>query len=91
MAERRAGRSKIIAMILAGIFPGLGQLYNHQLVKAAAFVIGGGVLSWLLGRAVPDPLTLLTAPIGTNLIVLVCLLLALWLWSIIDAWWVAGH
>ena len=91
MAERSLGRSKIIALILAGIFPGLGQLYNRQPVKAAAFVIGGGVLSWLLGRAVPDPLALLKAPIGTNLIVLVCLLLALWLWSVIDAWWVAGH
>lgn len=90
-AEWRAGRSKIIALILAGIFPGLGQLYNRQPVKAAAFAIVGGVLSWLLARAVPDPLALLTAPIGTDLIVLLCLLLALWLWSVIDAWWVAGH
>ena len=84
-------RSKILAVVLSGIFPGLGQFYNRQPIKGAAFVIIGGVLTWLLGRALPDPLALLTAPIGTNLTVLLCLLLALWGWSLIDAWWTSGR
>jgi hypothetical protein len=83
-------RRKAIALILSGIFPGLGQLYNRQPVKGAVFVIAGAMLSWLVGRAVSDPLALPTAPIGTNVILLACLLLAIWLWSLLDAWRAAG-
>ncbi len=85
------GRSKIVALVLSGIFPGLGQFYNRQPIKGAAFTIIGAILSWLIGRAVPDPLALLTAPLGVNLIVLLCLLLALWAWSLVDAWWTSGR
>ena len=86
-----AGWRKSVALFLSGTFPGLGQLYNRQPIKAAAFLIGGTVLSWLLGRAVPDPLALLTDPVGTNVIGLLCLLLVLWIWSVIDAWRAAGR
>ena len=43
-----------VAFILSGIFPGLGQLYNRQPAKGAAFVVAGVVLSWLFLRAAPS-------------------------------------
>jgi hypothetical protein len=92
MAERSTGRRKVIALFLSGIFPGLGQLYNRQFIKAVMFLVGGLVLSWLLGRAAPsDLVALLSAPPGSTLIIPLCLLLAIWIWSLIDAWWVAGR
>jgi len=37
MTEPRARRRKITALILSGIFPGLGQFYNRQPIKGVAF------------------------------------------------------
>jgi hypothetical protein len=86
MMQPGTGQRKMVALFLSGIFPGLGQLYNRQPTKAALFLIAGIVLSWLLARAVPtDPVALLSASFGTNLILLGCLLLAIWIWSVIDA------
>src|SRR2546428_230937 len=53
MPEPAARRRKTVALVLSGIFPGLGQLYNRQPFKGAVFVALGLVLSWLTGRAVP--------------------------------------
>jgi len=90
MTDRAARRRKVIALILSGIFPGLGQFYNRQPVKGAIGLGAGLLLSWLAGRATPsDPLALdqagfaLFGPLGA--------LLAVWLWSIVDAWRVAGR
>jgi TM2 domain-containing membrane protein YozV len=95
-------RRKAIALVLSGIFPGLGQFYNHEPVKGAAFAASGGVLSWLAGRAFPVDLLvqnlLLTQdrlPVENLLVVALilplCLLLIVWFWSLIDAWRVAGR
>lgn len=77
------------ALILSGVFPGLGQFYNRQLGKGAAFLAVGVGLSWLLGRALPTDLLLIQPE--ARLLVPLCLLLLVWLWSIIDAWRVAGR
>jgi hypothetical protein len=90
MTEPSLRRRKTIALVLSGVFPGLGQFYNRQPLKGIVFLAGGVVLSWLLGRAVPTDLLALTQP-GANLIVPLSVLLALSLWSIIDAWWAAGR
>ena len=90
MTEPGVGRRKIVALILSGVFPGLGQLYNRQPLKGAAFVVAGVMLSWLLGRAVPASPLALAQP-SANVIALLCVLLAIWLWSVIDAWRVAGR
>ncbi len=85
-------RKQLLALILSGVFPGLGQLYNRQPIKAAMFLVAGIVLSWLIGRALPgDPMVLLETPVGNDVIVLLGLLLAIWVWSVIDAWRVAGR
>jgi hypothetical protein len=81
----RAQRRKTIALVLSGIFPGLGQFYNRQPIKAVVFIVAGVVLSWLWARAAsPDPLALMR-PDATTLVVL-CVLLAVWVWSLVDAW-----
>jgi hypothetical protein len=88
MTETSARRRQVIALVLAGIFPGLGQLYNREWLKGAAFFGAGAVLSWRLGRMLPgDLLPWLEA----GLLVPLGLLLAVWLWSLVDAWRVAGR
>ena len=82
----------MIAFFLSGVFPGLGQLYNHQPLKGGAFLVAGVALSWRIGRVVPnDPVTLASAKVGADAILLLCLLLAIWLWSAIDAWRVGSR
>jgi hypothetical protein len=86
--------------VLSGIFPGLGQFYNRQPVKGAAYVVAGGVLTWFVDRAVPSDLLLqlLQNPLpaesnllGVALMLPLCLLLIVWLWSLIDAWRLADR
>ena len=67
MTEPGPRRRKIIALILSGIFPGLGQFYNHQPVKGVAFVAVGVILTWFLRRAVPTDL-LSPPPLGAKLL-----------------------
>ena len=90
MADAVAARRRVVALVLSGIFPGLGQFYNRQPAKGAIGLAAGAVLSWLAGRALPaDPLALdqtgfvLFGPLSALLIV--------WTWSIIDAWRAAGR
>jgi hypothetical protein len=90
MTEPSARRKKIVALVLSGVFPGLGQFYNRQSYKGVAFLVPSIVLTWILGRAVPTDLRALAQP-AAGLILLLCALLALWLWSIVDAWRIAGH
>jgi len=53
-------------------------------------VIVAGVLSWLIGRELPaEPLALVHP--GVALTVPTVVLLALWLWSIVDAWRAAAQ
>jgi len=83
-------RQQVIALILSGVFPGLGQFYNRQPRKGTTFLVAGVVLSWFFGRAVPTASLTLIRP-GADLIVPLCVLLLVWLWSVIDAWRVAGR
>ena len=90
MTEHTARRQKLIALILSGVFPGFGQFYNREPIKGGAFLAAGIVFSWFLGRAVPTaPLTLIQP--GADLVVPLCVLLIVWLWSVIDAWRLAGR
>jgi len=83
-------RGKVVALILSGVFLGLGQLYNRQPLKGALFLTVGIVLSWLLVRTIPtDPTAL--AHVGAAPFVLLLVLLAIWLWSLVDAWREAGR
>ena len=83
-------RRRVVALILSAIFPGLGQLYNRQRVKGVIGLVVGLALSWLAGRATPtDPRAVVQPPAA--LLAPLCALLAVWLWSIIDAGRTAGR
>ena len=41
-------RRKVVASFLSSVFPGLGQFYNRQPIKGAAFLVAGLALSWLI-------------------------------------------
>jgi hypothetical protein len=83
-------RRKVVALILSGVFLGLGQFYNRKPLKGALFLAVGVVLSWLLVRTIPtDPTALAHA--GAAPFVLLLVLLAIWLWSLVDAWREAGR
>ena len=63
-----AGRRQWIALILSGVFPGLGQFYLRAWRKGAAFLIAGAAATWILGDliSVQDLLTgLLPHPLAT--------------------------
>ena len=78
---------KLLALILSGVFPGLGQLYNREWGKGGGFVLAGLVLSWLAMRALPGDLdALVSAPLPATVLWALVLLLAVWIWSLVDAW-----
>ena len=84
-------RRQWIALILSGIFPGLGQFYLRAWGKGVAFLVAGIAASWVLGELV-SVLDLATGVLpnpGATLAALLALL-AVFLWSMIDAWRSAG-
>ena len=85
MADPTPRRRQVIALMLSGIFPGIGQLYNHQPIKGAVGVVLGLVLTWAAARAAPaDPVAL--AQPGADVLGPLLALLAVWVWSLVDAW-----
>lgn len=88
----RGSRHQWIALILSGIFPGLGQFYLGAWGKGAAFLIAGGAATWALGRlvSVQDIMTGLLPYPGATLGALLALL-AVFLWSVVDAWLSGGR
>lgn len=84
---RRRPRSRVIALTLSGLFPGLGQLYNGDLGRGLAFAVAGALTAfgpW-------NPLEIEIDPddpaAGLRNVLLASLpFLAIALWSAIDAW-----
>ena len=62
--------------------PGLGQLYNRHILKGVLFLAAGAGLSWPVARAVP---ALIEEGVSPAEAVAILALLAIWLWSVIDA------
>ena len=90
MSDPAKRRRQVVGLILSGIFPGLGQLYNRDYLKGVLYLIPSAVLSWLLGRATPSDLLALARP-GAALMLPLAALLAVWFWAIIDAWRAGGR
>jgi hypothetical protein len=87
MKTNGVGRQRVIALILSGTFPGLGQLYNRQFLKGVLFLVAGAGLSWHVARAVPiDPLALIERGVSLAAVLALLVLLAVWFWSVVDAW-----
>ncbi len=84
-------KNPTIAGVLSGVMPGLGQFYCRQWTKGIGFLVGTSVLFVLLiGSVDPDKLQK-AAETGVPLdnmgqLLLTCvLLLAVAVWSILDA------
>ena len=88
MTDPATRRRQVVGLLLSGIFPGLGQLYNREYLKGVLFIIPGAVSSWLATRAIPADLLALARP-SAALTLPLAALLGVWLWAIIDAWRVA--
>jgi len=85
MADPATRRRQVIALMLSGIFPGIGQFYNRQPVKGAIGLVLGFALTWAAARTAPaDPLVL--AQPGADILGPLIALIAVWVWSLIDAW-----
>lgn len=87
MTPPRPRKSKMLALFLSGLFPGLGQLYNGDFLRALLFFVAGYVSGF-------GPLSPLTIDIdiddpaaGLRNVLLASLpFLLIALWSAIDAW-----
>jgi hypothetical protein len=80
-------RSPLVAVVLSGLFPGLGQLYNREPLKALLFGIGGVVTA--VGPLSPLDVNIdLDNPVaGMRMVLLASLpFLIVALWSVIDAY-----
>ena len=84
-------RNPLVAGLLSGLLPGLGQFYNRQLRKGAGFLLAFLALTGLLiggvdRKDLDQALASGTMPdnIGT-LLILELLILGLLIWSIADA------
>jgi len=86
----RRRRSPLVAVMLSGLFPGLGQAYNREWLKAFLFLVGAA----LTGFGPLSPLTVnidLDDPVaGLRTAILWSVpFLTVALWSVIDAYRVA--
>lgn len=81
----------VIAGVLSGVMPGLGQFYCRQWGKGIGFLVGTSVLFVLLIRSVDLDKLQEAAKTGVPLdnmgqiFLIAVLLLAVMVWSIIDA------
>ncbi len=83
MINNNAPRSRLMALLLAALWPGLGQLYNGEINKAAWFI-----LLTLLGGLPLGAVLLLRLPASWTVYILggmAALVLILWLSGMIDA------
>jgi hypothetical protein len=87
----RNGSRPAIAIFLSALLPGLGQFYNGQWGKGLGFLIGLLVVGGILSRAVDLSALQRSAASGIppdnigQFFFLLLLLLAIAIWSIVDA------
>ena len=85
-----AKRSPTIAVLLSGIFPGLGQLYNRELRKAALFAVGAILTAFGPLSPLDVDIDLGDPAAGLRTVMLASIpFLVIAVWSAIDAYRVA--
>jgi hypothetical protein len=86
------GRSPVLAAILSGLFPGLGQWYNRQLGKAFLFLVAGVVTGFGPLSPLDVDIDLDNPVAGLHKVLLASLpFLAIALWAVVDAYRSARH
>jgi len=92
VARPSVRRSPAVAAILSGLFPGLGQLYNRQRVKAVLFLVAGIVAGFGPLSPVDIDIDLTDPAPGMRNVLLASLpFLAIALWAVVDAYRSAQH
>lgn len=85
-------RRPLFAALLSGLFPGLGQLYNQDLVRAALFLGGGVFLLYGPIQPLSVPIDLGDPGPGLAKVLLESVpFLVLTAWSVVDAYRRAGR
>lgn len=83
----RRRRSRILAVSLSGLFPGLGQLYNGDLWRGLAFAAAAGLTAFGPWNPLEVEIDPDDPAAGLRNVLLASLpFLAIALWSAIDAW-----
>jgi hypothetical protein len=81
------GRSPILAAILSGFFPGLGQWYNRQRGKAVLFAVAGVVTGFGPLSPLDVDIDLSNPTPGLHHVLIASLpFLGIALWSVVDAY-----
>jgi len=87
----RRPRSRFLAMMLSGLFPGLGQLYNREPWRALAFFVAGVVTGFGPWNPLDVDIDIDDPVRGLRNVLLASLpFLAVALWSVVDAYRRAG-
>lgn len=80
-------RSPFVAVLLSGVFPGLGQLYNRERLKALLFFVGGAVAAFGPFNPLAVDIDLDDPVAGLRKVLLLSVpFLAIALWSVLDAY-----
>jgi len=80
-------RSPVLAAVLSGLFPGLGQLYNRERLKALLFFAGGAITAFGPFNPLDVDIDLNDPAVGLRKVLLASLpFLAIATWSVIDAY-----
>ena len=83
-------RSPVLAAVLSGLFPGLGQLYNRQRLKALLFFLGGVITAFGPLNPLDVDIDLSDPAVGLRKVLLASLpFLAVATWSVLDAYLIA--
>ena len=85
-------RSPLLAAFLSGVFPGLGQLYNRDRLKALLFFVGGAVSAFGPLNPLNVDIDVDNPALGLRMVLLASLpFLVIATWSVIDAYRQAQH
>ena len=83
-------RSPILAAVLSGFFPGLGQLYNRQRMKGLLFLAGGVITAFGPFNPLDTDIDVSDPAAALRKLLLASLpFLAIATWSVIDAYQIA--
>lgn len=89
---RRSRRSPVLAMMLSGIFPGLGQLYNREPRKGLLFGVGAVLTGFGPLSPLDVDIDLGNPAAGLRMVLLTSVpFLVVALWSVVDAYRAAKH
>jgi len=85
--ESAGRRSPLVAVCLSGLYPGLGQLYNRQPLKALLFGLTAGLAGFGPFSPVDIDIDLNDPTPGLTKVMLASVpFLAIALWSVVDAY-----